>query len=57
MFQALVTIQKTVKMYLAKRKHKPRYQMLIKIKKLSSQLQQIASLSKNLKSEKVLKYN
>ena len=57
MFQALVTIQKTVKMYLAKRKHKPRYQMLIKIKKLSSQLQQIASLSKNLKSEKVFKHN
>ena len=41
-------------MYLAKKKHKPRYQMLVKIKKLSSQLQQIASLAKNLKSDKVM---
>merc|ERR1712126_391997 len=50
--EALVTIQKTVKMYLAKKKHKPRYQMLVKIKKLSSQLQQIVSLARNLKSDK-----
>ena len=50
--QALITIQKTVKMYLAKKKNKPRYLMLMKIRNLSSQLKQIVSLAKNLKSEK-----
>ena len=40
-------------MYLAKKKNKPRYMMLMKIRNLSSQLKQIAALAKNLKSEKV----
>ena len=39
-------------MYLAKKKHKPRYQMILKIKKLSSQLQQISAMAKSLKSDK-----
>ena len=39
-------------MYLAKKKNKPRYLMLMKIRNLSSQLKQIVSLAKNLKSEK-----
>ena len=41
-------------MYLAKKKHKPRYQMLMKIGQLSSQLQQVVALAKNLKSDKVI---
>ena len=48
----MITIQKTVKMYLSKKKHRPRYQMTLKIRTLSSQLQQIAAMAKNLKSDK-----
>ena len=39
-------------MYLSKKKHRPRYQMTLKIRTLSSQLQQIAAMAKNLKSDK-----
>jgi myosin-6 len=48
--QALVTIQKTVKMYIAKKKHRPRYQALVKIRYLHGQVQQIGSMAKSLKA-------
>merc|ERR1719295_2354450 len=50
--QALVTIQKTVKMYLAQKKHKPRYQTLVKIRYLHGQVQQIGSMAKSLRADK-----
>merc|ERR1712126_608590 len=50
--QALITIQKTVRMHLAKKKHRPRYQALVKIRNLSGQVKQIGSMAKNLKSDK-----
>ena len=46
-------IQKTVRMGLARRKYKPRYEMLMKINQLSTQLQKLGSMGKNLKTEKV----
>ena len=51
--QALVVIQKTVRMELARRKYKPRYEMLMKINQLSAQLQKLGAMGKNLKTEKV----
>merc|ERR1711892_1171159 len=50
--QALVTIQKTVRMHLAKKRHRPRYQALVKIRNLSGQVKQIGSMTKSLKSDK-----
>jgi len=50
--QALITIQKTVRMHLAKKRHRPRYQALVKIRNLSGQLKQIGSMAKGLKSDK-----
>ena len=50
--QALITIQKTVRMYVAKKKHRPRYQALVKIRYLHGQVQQIGSMAKSLKSDK-----
>ena len=46
-------IQKTVRMGLARRKYKPRYEMLMKINQLSAQLQKLGATGKNLKTEKV----
>ena len=46
-------IQKTVRMGLARKKYKPRYEMLMKINQLSAQLQKLGSMGKNLKTEKV----
>merc|ERR1711872_1020085 len=46
------TIQKTVRMHLAKKRHRPRYQALVKIRNLSGQLKQIGSMAKGLKSDK-----
>ena len=51
--QALIVIQKTVRMGLARRKYKPRYEMLMKINQLSAQLQKLGATGKNLKTEKV----
>merc|ERR1719400_1814638 len=39
-------------MYLAQKKHKPRYQALVKIRYLNGQLQQIGSMAKSLKADK-----
>lgn len=50
--QALITIQKTVRMHLAKKRHRPRYQALVKIRNLSGQVKQIGSMTKSLKSDK-----
>ena len=50
--KALVMIQKTVRMYVAKKKHRPRYQALVKIRYLHGQVQQIGAMAKNLKSDK-----
>merc|ERR1719350_2701352 len=50
--QALITIQKTVRMHLAKKRHRPRYQALVKIRNLSGQVKQIGSMTKGLKSDK-----
>lgn len=52
--EALITIQKTVRMHLARRKYKPRYEMLMKINQLASQLQKLGAMGKNLKSDKVI---
>ena len=46
-------IQKTVRMELARRKYKPRYEMLMKINQLSAQLQKLGAMGKNLKTDKV----
>ena len=46
-------IQKTVRMGLARRKYKPRYEMLMKINQLSAQLQKLGAMGKNLKTDKV----
>jgi len=50
--KALITIQKTVKMYVAQKKHRPRYQTLVKIRFLHGQVQQIGSMAKSLKADK-----
>jgi len=50
--QALITIQKTVRMHLAKRRHRPRYQALVKIRNLSGQVKQIGAMAKSLKPDK-----
>ena len=41
-------------MHLARRKYKPRYEMLMKINQLASQLQKLGAMGKNLKSDKVI---
>lgn len=46
-------IQKTVRMHLTKKKYKPRYEMLIKINQLASQLQKLGAMGENLKKDKV----
>ena len=51
--QALIVIQKTVRMELARRKYRPRYEMLMKINQLSAQLQKLGAMGKNLKTDKV----
>merc|ERR1711892_525792 len=50
--EALVTIQKTVRMYLAKKKHRPRYQALFKIRNLSGQVSKIGEMAEVLKKDK-----
>ena len=40
-------------MGLARKKYKPRYEMLMKINQLSTQLQKLGAMGKNLKTEKV----
>merc|ERR1711872_533999 len=42
----------TVRMYVAKKKHRPRYQALVKIRYLHGQVQQIGSMGKSLKSDR-----
>lgn len=49
---ALLIMQKTVRMHLAKKKHRPRIKALVHIKSLSGQVQQIASMASGLKSDK-----
>lgn len=50
--EALITIQKTVRMHQARKKYKPRYEMLMKINQLSSQLQKLGTMGRNIKTEK-----
>lgn len=50
--EALIIMQKTVRMYVAKRKHRPRYQALVKIRYLHGQVQQIGAMGKCLKKDK-----
>merc|ERR1740131_90929 len=49
---ALLIMQKTVRMHLAKKKHRPRIKALVHIKSLSGQVEQIASMASGLKSDK-----
>ncbi|XP_063243579.1 myosin heavy chain 95F isoform X2 [Bacillus rossius redtenbacheri] len=48
----LIKIQKTVRMYLAKKKHKPRYQGIAKIKGLQEKLVRTSAIIEQLKKEK-----
>ena len=49
---ALITIQKTVRMFLARKQHAPRYKGIMKLKTLESQIQQIGNMSQSLKKDK-----
>ena len=46
---ALVTIQSAARMYLAKKRHRPRIRALVNIKSLSGQVAQIAAMAASLK--------
>ncbi|XP_046847293.1 LOW QUALITY PROTEIN: unconventional myosin-VI-like [Xenia sp. Carnegie-2017] len=50
--QACITIQKSVKMFLSWRRHRPRYQGIIAIKRLHSQLEIMNSIVSVLKTDK-----
>lgn len=47
----LVVIQKTVKMHLVKRKYRPRYRCMMKLRALIKQVQQMSSLAAQLKKD------
>lgn len=47
----LVVIQKTVKMHLVKRKYRPRYRCMMKLRALNQQVQQMSSLAAQLKKD------
>ncbi|XP_077539631.1 myosin heavy chain 95F jaguar [Haemaphysalis longicornis] len=47
----LVVIQKTVKMHLVKRKYRPRYRCMMKLRALCQQVQQMSSLAAQLKKD------
>lgn len=49
---ALVTIQKNTKMYLARRQHRPRYEGVRRLKLLQSNIEQIGKMSESLKVER-----
>jgi myosin-6 len=49
--EALVTIQKTVRMFLAKKRHRPRIRALVNIRGLSGQVAQIAAMANGLKAK------
>ena len=49
---ALVTIQKNTKMYLARRQHRPRYEGVRRLKLLQSNIEQIGKMSESLKAER-----
>lgn len=48
----LVVIQKTVRMYLAKKKHRPRIQGLNRIRNLNSQVRSLEQTAHKLKKDK-----
>ncbi|XP_028414571.1 unconventional myosin-VI-like isoform X2 [Dendronephthya gigantea] len=50
--KACVTIQKTVKMFLAWKKHQPRYKGMTRIKRLHSRLETMNSIVSGLKTDK-----
>lgn len=50
--EALITIQKNVRMWLCKRKYKPRIRTLVKVKALQSQLTAMEHLVTQLKNDK-----
>lgn len=50
--EALVTIQKTVKMHLARKQHEPRYKGIASLKKLQSQIGGIGKMASSLKADK-----
>jgi myosin-6 len=49
---ALVTIQKTVRMHLARTQHQPRYQGIASLKKLRNQIAEVGRMAGSLKSDK-----
>ncbi|EDO36037.1 predicted protein [Nematostella vectensis] len=50
--QAIIRIQKTVKMFIAVTRHKPRYQGIMKIRRLEVQVDNLAQLASSLKKDK-----
>lgn len=50
--EALIKIQKTVRGYLVKKKHKPRIKGIIKIKGFEGKLTQLNSIANQLKTDK-----
>lgn len=50
--QALITIQKTVKMHLARSQHEPRYKGIASLKTLQAQISGIGKMATSLKSDK-----
>jgi len=49
--EALICIQKNLRMHQARKQHRPRYQGLLSVKNLQSQVSQIGLLSHNLKNK------
>ena len=50
--EALITIQKTVRMHLARVQHQPRYQGVASLKKLRNQIAEVGRMAGSLKSDK-----
>ena len=49
---ALITIQKTVRMHQARTQHQPRYQGIASLKKLRNQIAEVGRMAGSLKSDK-----
>ena len=47
--EALIVIQKSVRMHLARRRHAPRYKGILRLKKLQAQIEEIGVMASKLK--------
>lgn len=52
--KALVLIQKTIRSYIIRKQHKPRYQGIIKIKSLETQIKELEKIATQLNKDKDL---